>query len=134
GFLSLAFELGNITLDRGIQVHLSALNQQHDRGSAGYDLSERRGVEDRVLSHALDFRDHGAIPISLVINGPAMFQPKHSTRTLLVRYRLANRFVHLRQLLRTNCGMSCLGTNGPANSENLGKENGPAHLIDHEAA
>jgi len=69
---------------------------------AGFFAKRLRARFERVIG--IDW-DQRAIAVSLVIDHAAMFEPKHAARTLVIRDRLANRLVHLRQFFRAESGL-----------------------------
>src|SRR3954463_4092443 len=90
-----AAKLRDVAADRRVELDFSALDQQPDRGSRGHDFRQRRGIENRVVRHRLDYRNERAISVDLFVHGVAALEVEDTAGELVLGDRGLDRAIEL---------------------------------------
>src|ERR1051326_7455015 len=77
-----AVKLREVLRDRIVELDLSALDEQPDRGGRRGYLRQRRRVEDRVLGHRLFMGNESAMAVGVAVDLVAALDPDHAAREL----------------------------------------------------
>lgn len=117
-------ELRNLFRRLVVETDFAALNQQHYSRRASHDFCERGRIENRVPSYRLLGGSERAFPKRPVIAVTVVFDPKHTTGTVLFRNGLIDDGIHLGKFVhpeitnRVNVGLGRYEWTGRDRSQN----------------